>query len=77
MPALRLVGYRQVGQYLEGKIDYPRMLERSISATRQLAKRQLTWLRAETHSRWFDGEDPGLLARILRYLNPHLYSQSD
>ena len=77
MPALRLVGYRQVWQYLEGKTDYPRMLERSVSATRQLAKRQLTWLRAEAHSRWFDGEDPGLLARILRYLNPHLYSQSD
>ena len=41
------MGYRQVGEYLDGRGGYPEMVERSIAATRQLARRQLTWLRAE------------------------------
>ena len=47
LPSMRLVGYRQVWQYLEGELEYEEMLERGIIATRQLAKRQLTWLRSE------------------------------
>jgi tRNA dimethylallyltransferase len=39
------VGYRQVWSYLTGEVNYNEMTERSIAATRQLAKRQLTWLR--------------------------------
>lgn len=45
LPAIRSVGYRQMWQYLEGEIDYNEMRERGIIATRQLAKRQITWLR--------------------------------
>jgi tRNA dimethylallyltransferase len=46
MPSMRAVGYRQVWQYLEGEIDHGAMREHAIAATRQLAKRQLTWLRS-------------------------------
>lgn len=45
MPSMRAVGYRQVWQYLEGVIDQAALQERAVAATRQLAKRQLTWLR--------------------------------
>ena len=45
-PAMRAVGYRQVWQYLEGSIDHATMLANALAATRQLAKRQVTWLRA-------------------------------
>ena len=45
MPSMRTVGYRQIRQYLTGSISYYEMVERAISASRQLAKRQLTWLR--------------------------------
>jgi tRNA dimethylallyltransferase len=45
LPAIRAVGYRQAWDYLEGRLDYSEMVERGIIATRQLAKRQLTWLR--------------------------------
>ena len=47
LPAIRAVGYRQVWDYLDGIIDYTEMQERGVIATRQLAKRQLTWLRSE------------------------------
>ena len=46
MPSMRAVGYRQVWQYLENEISELEMRERAIAATRQLAKRQLTWLRS-------------------------------
>lgn len=45
LPSMRSVGYRQVWQYLDGECDYATMRDRGIAATRQLAKRQLTWLR--------------------------------
>ncbi len=47
LPSMRSVGYRQIWQHLCGEIDYNMMKERAIIATRQLAKRQLTWLRSE------------------------------
>jgi tRNA dimethylallyltransferase len=46
LPSIRSVGYRQVWEFLEGRYDYDTMIEKSIVATRQLAKRQLTWLRS-------------------------------
>ena len=46
LPSMRCVGYRQVWSYLEGEIDRPTLRSRGIAATRQLAKRQYTWLRA-------------------------------
>lgn len=48
MPSMRAVGYRQVWQYLDGAIDAATMREQAVAATRQLAKRQLTWLRGFT-----------------------------
>ena len=54
LPAIRAVGYRQVWDYLEKKIDYAEMQERGVIATRQLAKRQLTWLRSEKDLTIFD-----------------------
>ena len=47
LPSIRSIGYRQAWSYLEGKISAEEMRERAIIATRQLAKRQLTWLRSE------------------------------
>lgn len=49
LPAMRAVGYRQVWEYLEGNIDKTTMRDKAITATRQLAKRQLTWLRSYPH----------------------------
>jgi tRNA dimethylallyltransferase len=46
LPSMRCVGYRQAWEYLDGVIDYQTMRETGIIATRQLAKRQLTWLRS-------------------------------
>ncbi len=54
LPALRAVGYRQTWEYLDGDCDMPTFRERAIAATRQLAKRQFTWLRGELDARWFD-----------------------
>ena len=48
LPAIRAVGYRQVWDYLADRIDYTEMKEKGVIATRQLAKRQFTWLRSET-----------------------------
>ncbi|WP_028669519.1 tRNA (adenosine(37)-N6)-dimethylallyltransferase MiaA [Saccharospirillum impatiens] len=45
LPSIRAVGYRQMWQYLEGQIDHSTLIDTGVAATRQLAKRQLTWLR--------------------------------
>lgn len=52
LPAIRAVGYRQAWQYLAGQIDYNTLREQGIAATRQLAKRQFTWLRGWHDLRW-------------------------
>jgi len=57
--SLRAVGYRQMVQYLEGDMGWDEMVERGIIATRQLAKRQFTWLRAEKDAVWLD-QDEGI-----------------
>ena len=54
LPALRAVGYRQAWEYLDGECDSATFRDRAIAATRQLAKRQFTWLRGELDARWFD-----------------------
>ena len=59
LPSMRCVGYRQVLKYLSGEYKYPMMIERGIIATRQLAKRQWTWLRSEGDCHWLtDVGDP-------------------
>ncbi|WP_299594433.1 tRNA (adenosine(37)-N6)-dimethylallyltransferase MiaA [uncultured Microbulbifer sp.] len=59
LPAIRAVGYRQVWEYLDGETDYRQMVEAGIAATRQLAKRQLTWLRRWPDLRSIDAQEPG------------------
>jgi tRNA dimethylallyltransferase len=67
MPSMRSVGYRQVWDYLEGAASREAMVEQAITATRQLAKRQMTWLRAEPGAMWFESE-PGTGAAVCDYL---------
>lgn len=68
-PAMKSVGYRQVWEYLDAKISYQDMSEHGIIATQQLAKRQLTWLRAWQNASWFDSLAANKLEKILLYLN--------
>ncbi|HVL55497.1 MAG TPA: tRNA (adenosine(37)-N6)-dimethylallyltransferase MiaA [Burkholderiaceae bacterium] len=49
MPSMRCVGYRQTWEYLDGQFGFEELIERGVAATRQLAKRQLTWLRSDPH----------------------------
>jgi len=65
LPSMRAVGYRQVWAYLDGTLDYAAMVERGIVATRQLAKRQLTWLRAESGVVWLDSHGSRLLEHAI------------
>ncbi|MDH5218448.1 MAG: tRNA (adenosine(37)-N6)-dimethylallyltransferase MiaA, partial [Gammaproteobacteria bacterium] len=64
LPSMRCVGYRQIWQYLDGDFDYETMKDKGIAATRQLAKRQLTWMRGEKNLVLFDSEAPDLLDRV-------------
>lgn len=63
LPAIRAVGYRQAWRYLEGEIDASTFRDQAIFATRQLAKRQITWLRSEASARLFEPDDAGLSGR--------------
>lgn len=54
LPSIRAVGYRQAWSHLSGEYDQDTMIEKAIIATRQMAKRQLTWLRAQPDGVWFD-----------------------
>ena len=66
MPSMRCVGYRQVWEYLEGRCDRAAMRERAIAATRQLAKRQITWLRSMPDRRIIDCiADDGTVDRVV------------
>ena len=66
LPAIRSVGYRQMWSYLSGEINYDEMVYRGICATRQLAKRQITWLRGWKNVHRLDSDDiKGALNRIL------------
>jgi len=67
-PAIKSVGYRQVWQYLAGDLSYDAMVERSIIATRQLAKRQLTWLRSWDNLHSLGDASIESTDRILKYL---------
>ena len=65
LPSVRCVGYRQLWDYLDGKIDKTQAIEQAIAATRQLAKRQLTWLRAQPDRIVVDCLAPDAAARVL------------
>jgi tRNA dimethylallyltransferase len=70
LPSMRAVGYRQLWTHLDGTWDLATAVERGIAATRQLAKRQLTWLRAEPGLAWLDPGVPALLDRALEHIRP-------
>lgn len=72
LPALRLVGYRQVWNHLEGGLSFAVMTEKAVIATRQLIKRQLTWLRKESGGHWYDSLDSGLRDKIPEFLENRL-----
>lgn len=63
LPAIRAVGYRQAWEHLDSQTAAAEFRDRGIFATRQLAKRQITWLRSELDARVFDPERPGLAER--------------
>ncbi|GAA4862888.1 tRNA (adenosine(37)-N6)-dimethylallyltransferase MiaA [Luteimonas vadosa] len=66
LPAIRAVGYRQAWEHLDGAVSPEEFRDRAIFATRQLAKRQLTWLRGQLDARWFDpSTDDARLDRAL------------
>ncbi|MDA8363855.1 MAG: tRNA (adenosine(37)-N6)-dimethylallyltransferase MiaA [Gammaproteobacteria bacterium] len=72
LPSVRTVGYRQVWGYLSGNVNYQEMVERGIISTRQLAKRQLTWLRAVRDITWFDSSQSGFERRVAERLSGSL-----
>ncbi|MBI3938087.1 MAG: tRNA (adenosine(37)-N6)-dimethylallyltransferase MiaA [Betaproteobacteria bacterium] len=72
MPSMRCVGYRQVWQYLEGEFGLATLREKSVAATRQLAKRQLTWLRSMQGNEEFDCLYHDVAEKVLKYLEQRL-----
>jgi tRNA dimethylallyltransferase len=64
MPSMRCVGYRQMWEYLQGNLDYQEMVFRSIVATRQLAKRQMTWLKGWPELNWLESGAPDNAAKM-------------
>ena len=69
LPSIKSVGYRQVWQYLDGEIDYDAMVEKSIIATRQLAKRQLTWLRSWPSLQSLRDSSTQSVHHVLKYMD--------
>lgn len=69
MPSVRAVGYRQAWSYLQGEYDLETMIEKAIIATRQLAKRQFTWLRREIDATSFQTGQKDLLKKVLEIVN--------
>ena len=75
LPAIRAVGYRQLWAHLAGELTLEEAVTRGIVATRQLARRQLTWLRAEPGAEWFDALESGrtaqMMGRVEQWLRAH------
>jgi len=71
-PAMRCVGYRQALQHLDGDLTREELVGQGVAATRQLAKRQLTWLRSMTDATAFDCFDEHLAATVLQHVQTEL-----
>lgn len=71
LPSMRCVGYRQTWEYLDGQYDLPTLREKGIIATRQLAKRQLTWLRAMPQRIALDCLSPDAIDQALLHVNQY------
>ena len=72
LPSMRAVGYRQGLGWLEGSYSFEEMREKSIAATRQLAKRQLTWLRRESDSLWYNLQADGVREEVIHAIGGFL-----
>jgi tRNA dimethylallyltransferase len=69
LPSVRCVGYRQLWEYFDGKHDFDEMIYRGVVATRQLAKRQMTWLKSWQNMTWLHTGDKKNLQHILSSLS--------
>jgi tRNA dimethylallyltransferase len=75
-PSMRAVGYRQLWDHLAGASSLQRATEKAVFATRQLAKRQLTWLRHRPEARWFDTAQPECASRVHDALTGDAFAES-
>jgi tRNA dimethylallyltransferase len=66
LPAMRAVGYRQIWAHLSGACDWPETRRRALAATRQLAKRQLTWLRGDDKIEFWPADSRNLTERLCK-----------
>ena len=76
LPAMRAVGYRQAWAFLDGRLTSAEWPEKAIAATRQLAKRQLTWLRKEEDALWYDPDAEGASQDVFEKVRLFLNSAS-
>ena len=73
--SMRSVGYRQLWEHLDGECDLDTAVQRGIVATRRFAKRQFTWLRAETGVHWLDSDAPSVTKHVLAMVSAALAPQ--
>jgi len=69
LPSMKSVGYQQVWQYLDGQLNHEQMLEQAINATRQFAKRQMTWLRGWPELHWLETTDSRCIDTIISLIS--------
>lgn len=77
LPSMRCVGYRQAWSYLAGVDDYDTFVSKGVAATRQLAKRQLTWLRKWSDLNWLNSEDRFIVEAALKKVKLHTTFSSE
>jgi tRNA dimethylallyltransferase len=74
-PSMRAVGYRQIWDHLAGEVSLEEASANAIAATRQLAKRQLTWLRRRLQAQWFDAVHPELASAVCNALTGGVFAE--
>jgi tRNA dimethylallyltransferase len=75
-PSMRAVGYRQLWRHLAGQCELNEAESQAIAASRQLAKRQLTWLRRRDRARWFDSVHPEVAPMMMDALSKDRFPMS-
>lgn len=77
LPAIRAVGYRQAWMHLDGLIDEATFIDKAIIATRQMAKRQITWLRAQKAATWFDSGEALPVSSVMAFIAQQLQASDN
>lgn len=72
LPSIRSIGYREMWDYLQGATTFDEMREKAIISTRQLAKRQLTWLRSWPHLNWLESRSPHLKNQVIELFSKYV-----